>query len=368
MKNVAESGDREVLKRMTLEELWQLFPITLSRQNPRWKQWAADEISTLTNILSAFNPTISHIGSTAIAGICSKPIVDILVEISPEIDRKEIITLLESEGYICMAESPIRISFNKGYTPAGYATKVFHIHVRSLGDNDEILFRDYLNEHPETAREYESLKLSLLPKYRHDRDAYTSAKGELIRDTLAKAHSESAQQQAETECITIKHWASPCGELVIGAYRGSICMCNWSAGKRRDSIERLLSARLNAPFIEGTTQTIEKAITELEEYFNGKRISFDIPLIFTGSEFQCRVWTELMEIPFGTTISYGELARRIDNPAAVRAVASANARNPISIFVPCHRVIGSDNTLTGYSGGLEAKRTLLNLERPNLFN
>jgi len=96
--------------------------------------------------------------------------------------------------------------------------------------------------------------------------------------------------------------------------------------------------------------------------FAGYRKIFDIP-VFYRSEFQCTVWGELMKIPYGTTISYGELARRIRNPKAVRAVASANATNPISIFAPCHRVIGSNHKLTGYGGGLDAKKGLLELER-----
>ena len=106
-------------------------------------------------------------------------------------------------------------------------------------------------------------------------------------------------------------------------------------------------------------------VYELEEYFAGHRKIFDIPVVFTGSEFQCTVWEELMKIPYGRTISYGELARRIHNPKAVRAVASANATNPISILVPCHRVIGSNHKLTGYGGGLDAKKGLLELECSN---
>ena len=108
---------------------------------------------------------------------------------------------------------------------------------------------------------------------------------------------------------------------------------------------------------------------ELNEYFAGERRAFDLPIQFAGSDFQCRVWSELMKIPYGTTISYAELARRIGNSKAVRAVASANATNQISIFVPCHRVIGSNRKLTGYGGGLDAKQALLSLENPenNLF-
>lgn len=110
----------------------------------------------------------------------------------------------------------------------------------------------------------------------------------------------------------------------------------------------------------------ENAREQLAAYFAGKRSEFDLPIdrdAMGGTPFQRQVWQELEKIPFGVTISYGELARRIGNPAAVRAVGLANGRNPISIVVPCHRVIGANGTLTGYGGGLERKRWLLDLER-----
>jgi methylated-DNA-[protein]-cysteine S-methyltransferase len=102
---------------------------------------------------------------------------------------------------------------------------------------------------------------------------------------------------------------------------------------------------------------------QVDEFFAGKRQSFDFPLAPKGSEFQKRVWAELVRIPFGETISYGELARRIGNPAASRAVGRANATNPIAVIVPCHRVIGTNGKLTGYAGGIELKDRLLAWER-----
>ena len=119
---------------------------------------------------------------------------------------------------------------------------------------------------------------------------------------------------------------------------------------------------LNAEFEEGTSEVIDKAIKQLDEFFAGQRKIFDIPLLFVGTDFQKTVWNELQKIPFGKTVSYGEMARRIGIPKAVRAVANANGANSMSIFAPCHRVIGSDHSLTGYGGGLDAKRTLLKLE------
>ncbi len=164
------------------------------------------------------------------------------------------------------------------------------------------------------------------------------------------------------EPVKIKRWQSPAGEMLVGSYEGRLCICDWTAGRRRDIIDRRIQRHLNARYEAGTSEIIEQAIAQLEEYFACRRQTFDIPLVFTGSEFQNTVWRELQQIPYGTTISYAELARRIRNPKAVRAVASANASNPISIIVPCHRVIGSNHTLTGYGGGLDTKKRLLELE------
>lgn len=172
---------------MTLEELWQLFPIVLTPHQLQWKDWAREEIENLTALLSGYCPVITHIGSTAIPNIHAKPIIDILVELNADIDWGRIKEKMETAGYICMSVSDNRMSFNKGYTSTGYADKVFHIHFHRIGDNDEILFRDHLIAHPEVAEEYEKLKLSLLPKYRNDRDGYTEAKSEFVRRTIKQA-------------------------------------------------------------------------------------------------------------------------------------------------------------------------------------
>ncbi len=173
--------DRDTLKGMTLEQLWELFPIELMPHDPDWAAWAREEIGFLTRLLSSYDVRINHIGSTAISGIYAKPIVDLLVEIDPWVDKAAIIALMESNGYICMSRSESRLSFNKGYTPRGFARKVFHVHFHPFGDNDEIRFRDYLRAHPDVAHDYEQLKLSLLPRFRNDRDGYTEAKTSFVR-------------------------------------------------------------------------------------------------------------------------------------------------------------------------------------------
>ncbi|MDE6742161.1 MAG: methylated-DNA--[protein]-cysteine S-methyltransferase [Muribaculaceae bacterium] len=163
--------------------------------------------------------------------------------------------------------------------------------------------------------------------------------------------------------ITLNKYESPCGTLKLGSYGERLCLCDWQVEKHHEQIDKRILRILDAEFEEGSSVVINNAIRQLNEYFGGKRREFDIPLLFAGTEFQKKLWNKLMSIPFGQTVSYRELAAQIDMPKAIRAVANANGANAISIFVPCHRVIGSDNSLTGYGGGLDAKEYLLKLEK-----
>lgn len=184
------------LKSMTLEELWQLFPIELSPYRPEWVTRAEEEIALLHTLLDERHPVITHIGSTAIPGLSAKPIVDILVEMPEWHDTETLVSLMEQNGYICMAKSDGRQSFNKGYTLKGFSERVFHVHVRRSGDNNEILFRDYLREHPRAAHEYEELKLSLLPEFRNDRDGYTRAKGDFVKKIVRLAREKFSRKSS----------------------------------------------------------------------------------------------------------------------------------------------------------------------------
>jgi len=143
----------------------------------------------------------------------------------------------------------------------------------------------------------------------------------------------------------------PLCKLGITERDGAICGVFFKTGKTPDGFEKAESP------------LIKKAAAQLDEYFSGKRKVFDLPLKLNGTDFQVAVWKALQKIPFGETRSYGEIARAIGKPKAVRAVGMANNRNPIVIIVPCHRVIGHDGSLTGYGGGLELKRQLLELEQ-----
>lgn len=162
--------------------------------------------------------------------------------------------------------------------------------------------------------------------------------------------------------IRIQRYHSPCGDLILGSFKDKLCLCDWVVKKDRATIDSKLQKAMKANYEEKTSEIIKEAGKQLDEYFNKKREIFDIPLLFTGTDFQKSVWDKLLEIPHGSTISYRELAVKVGKPTAMRAVANANGSNAICIFVPCHRVIGSDHSLTGYSGGLEAKKLLLNLE------
>lgn len=176
------------LSEMTLEELWNLFPIFLVQHDVRWNDCYKEMESTIADLLAGCPvERISHIGSTAIQGIWAKNIVDVMVEISGKADMEAIARILERNGFIAMSAGKTRIALNKGYTKEGFADKVYHIHLRYAGDNDELYFRDYLNEHPRIAKEYETLKLELWKKHEHDRDAYTEAKTDFVRKWTTEA-------------------------------------------------------------------------------------------------------------------------------------------------------------------------------------
>lgn len=173
---------------MSLEELWQLFPIILTEPNESWNNNYEEEYIQLQHILTNIDITrISHIGSTAINSIWAKPIIDVLIEINSSKDFNKVYDVLTDHGYLCMFKNEKKSDFNKGYTKYGFAEKVFHIHVRLSGNNDELYFRDYLNENPQIAKEYERLKLSLWKTFEHNRDGYTDAKTEFIKKYTAKA-------------------------------------------------------------------------------------------------------------------------------------------------------------------------------------
>lgn len=181
------------LQDMTLEELWELFPIFLVEHDDAWRRQYGEIEVRLAELLSDCSVVrISHIGSTAVDDIWAKDIVDVMVELTSTPDLDKAAARLVHSGFTMMSNEGERISLNLGYTKDGFAEKVYHVHLRHAGDNDELYFRDYLNAHPRTAREYEALKLRLWKEHEHDRGAYTEAKTEFIQAVTAKARQEYA--------------------------------------------------------------------------------------------------------------------------------------------------------------------------------
>ena len=152
------------------------------------------------------------------------------------------------------------------------------------------------------------------------------------------------------------------GDIVLASYEDKLVMADWKYRKMRTSIDSRISKGLNAEFIDGSSPVIETCKTQLEEYLNGHRKTFDLSLNLVGTPFQVSVWNQLQKIPFGETRTYLQLSKDLGNELAIRAVSSANGANAISIIVPCHRVIGSNGDLVGYAGGLPVKKKLLKLE------
>ena len=156
---------------------------------------------------------------------------------------------------------------------------------------------------------------------------------------------------------------SPLGELIAGATDEGVCLLEFNDGKRAVTESEDLVRLLDQTIVEGMNEHLTTLIKELDQYFNGSLKEFTIQLVTPGTDFQKAVWNKLLEIPYGTTRSYQEQANALKKPDSVRAVANANGMNRIAIVIPCHRVIGSNGTLTGYGGGLKRKKWLLDHEK-----
>lgn len=175
---------RKALTEMSLEELWELFPIILKEHNFDYKEWYLIEKNEIVSTIGQNDfKRINHIGSTSVEGLIAKPTVDILLEVNCKCNIEQVKLKLSNAGWTLMSfqyNPYLSMSFNKGYTSNGFAEKVFHLHVRFLGDWNELYFRDYLLVHKEVAEEYGKLKQVLKEEYEHNRDGYTEAKTEFI--------------------------------------------------------------------------------------------------------------------------------------------------------------------------------------------
>lgn len=166
----------------------------------------------------------------------------------------------------------------------------------------------------------------------------------------------------EQNTIRTTFFKTPFGELILGDFENQLCLCDWRYRKMRKRIDQRIQSALRSRYVEECTELHTETKAQLNAYFEGKQTHFNIPLLCAGTDFQKQVWSALQNIPFGVSSTYLELSRQLGNEKAIRAVASANGANAISIIIPCHRIIGSDGKLVGYAGGLGAKKKLLKLE------
>ena len=166
--------------------------------------------------------------------------------------------------------------------------------------------------------------------------------------------------------INIQFHKTKYGEFILGSFDNRLCLLDFRYRKMRTTVDNRIKKGLNAEYIESDNDLLKKTRQQLQEYFSWQRKEFSIPILTIGTNFQKSVWKALAEVPYGKTSTYLDLARKINNEKAVRAVASANGANSIGLIIPCHRIIGSNGELVGYGGGLAVKKRLLKLEQ-NLF-
>ena len=166
--------------------------------------------------------------------------------------------------------------------------------------------------------------------------------------------------------INIQFHKTKFGEFILGSFERQLCLLDFRYRKMRSTVDNRIKRSLKAEFIENNDEILQETRQQLVEYFNQKRTGFNLPLLMVGTDFQKTVWEALLQVGYGKTSSYLELAKKINNPKAVRAVANANGANAIGIVIPCHRIIGSNGELGGYGGGVAVKKRLLRLEQ-NIF-
>ena len=166
-----------------------------------------------------------------------------------------------------------------------------------------------------------------------------------------------------TQIICIQYYNSPCGELVLASIGNELCLCDWNGMPCAERNMRRIGRYMNVDFRVESSPVINQTKRQLDEYFAGSRTEFDIPLHPFGTDFQQLDWKALLNIPYGEPRSYMEIATKVGNAKGVRAVAQAIGANGICIIIPCHRVVGSNHSLTGFTGGLDKKKFLIEMER-----
>jgi AraC family transcriptional regulator of adaptative response/methylated-DNA-[protein]-cysteine methyltransferase len=184
-----------------------------------------------------------------------------------------------------------------------------------------------------------------------------------FREAFARTFGAAPAAAAAGDAVALEWIASPVGPLVAGATDEGVCFLEFSDRRMLEAQFATLRRRLGAPLVPGRHRWLDTLSEQLDEYFTGQRERFDLPLAIRGTPFQEQVWRALLEIPYGATWSYRDVATRIGLPGATRAVGTANGMNRIAIVIPCHRVVNADGKLGGYGGGVWRKQFLLDLER-----
>ncbi len=190
---------------------------------------------------------------------------------------------------------------------------------------------------------------------------YESESG--FRAAFEKLFGTAPAQAARGDAVSLTWIETPIGPMLAGATCQAVCLLEFTERRMLETQIATVRRLFRAPLLPGRNPVLEQLVRELEEYFKGRRRRFDVPLCCPGTPFQERVWSALLEIPYGETVSYQELALRLGDAQATRAVGRANGMNRIAIVIPCHRVVNADGRLGGYGGGLWRKQYLLDLER-----
>ncbi|MCB0722877.1 MAG: methylated-DNA--[protein]-cysteine S-methyltransferase [Ignavibacteriae bacterium] len=191
-------------------------------------------------------------------------------------------------------------------------------------------------------------------------NGYDSHSG--FRDAFSKTLGFAPGKSYSKDCMVTSLYESPLGHIILAANDKGLCLAEFSDRRMLEYQLKVLNKYFKSPLVPGRNKFIEQAESELEEYFKGNLKNFKVPIEYPGTEFQQKVWEGLRNIPYGTTVSYVELAKNVGTPKGSRPVGTANGMNRLAIIIPCHRVIKNDGSLGGYGGGLWRKKRLLELE------
>lgn len=320
--------------------------VRLESHQDLWVLEAKEVIKDLREVLGDIALEIQHVGSTAIRSICAKPIVDIAVGVRDLAEVKPLTEVLAKRQIIFRQEDiPGQLLFVKGDFPQD--TRSHHIHVVRWNDPawiDYIDFRDYLNASANEAARYEKVKIKLARQFPAARQEYTAGKQRIIAELLRSAR----QWRRQTEgCARLIH--TQLGPVQAVASKRHLLELNFGAGA--------------LSFPDTANPILDQAEEWLTSYFAGEKVSpVPLPLSPDGTPFQRKVWQILQNIPYGETVTYGEIAKMISPAMSAQAVGNAVGANPIPVIIPCHRVVAA-NGIGGYSSGIKIKQHLLSLEK-----